>query len=252
MQQCQALVQGFLGRLWVDPTSSWHPSLPCSFQPFCLLWLSGPLLALVGASGSQDVCGREERADCCGEGRGYPQQPRGTTSTEVTAAALPWPSHRCVGTARLAATVAPGQGRDGRGLRQETYIPRRSGPPLGTLPARRAVCGQCHLPWGPGRRCPCLAPLGTAGERRVGGSLQMAPSTASRHSLPPANGCLGGAACGTPRRPQPQPQSHLAVTVVTTQWDGTSVGVAPWLCRPPTHPTHPACWGGSYFEARAV
>lgn len=146
----------------------------------------------------------------------------------------------------------PGQGQDGRALRQETYIPRRSGPPLGTLPARRAVCGQCHLPWGPGRRCPCLAPLGTAGERRVGGSLQIAPSTASRHSLPPANGCLGGAACGTPHRPQPQPQSHLAVTVVTTQWDGTSVGVAPWLCRPPTHPAHPACWGGSYFEARAV
>ncbi|KAB0396024.1 hypothetical protein E2I00_012903, partial [Balaenoptera physalus] len=62
--------------------------------PFRLLWLPGKLLALVGASGPQDVCGRVERAKCCGEGRGCPQQPCGTTSTELTAAALPRPSHR--------------------------------------------------------------------------------------------------------------------------------------------------------------
>lgn len=104
-------------------------------------------------------------------------QPCGTASTEVTATARRWPSHRCVGAPRLADLVSPSCNGGpwsapgvAAALHQEPCIPFPSLLPLGTSPARRAVCGQHHLPWGPGRRCP--RPSGGCWEAGVGGGLQ--------------------------------------------------------------------------------
>lgn len=155
----QTLAWGFLDWPWVGPMHSWHCSPPCPFQPFCLLclpshsWPWREHLAPRMSAGGRGV------AEHGGAGRGGLRWPCGTTSTEITAAAPRWPSHRCAGTPGLADLVSPpcsGSPWSGPGSGSSSV------PPLGTSPARRAVCGQHHLHGGPGRRCPRPAPLGAA------------------------------------------------------------------------------------------
>ena len=240
MQQCQALVRGFLGRPWVDPTSSWHPSLPCSFQPFRLLWLPGKLLALVGASGPQDVCGGVERAKCGGKGRGCPQQPCGTTSTELTAAALPRPSHRCVGTARLAAAAAPGQGRDGRALRQEAYIPRHSGPPLGDLAGKEGSLWAMPPALGPGEKVPLSCPSGgcwgeAGGRQPADSALNGLQTLTSPGQRLPWRSCLWGTPPPAATASEPPGSDSCHHPVGWDQRGGSTLAVlAPY-------PPYPSC-----------
>ena len=94
----------------------------------------------------------------------------------------------------------------------------------------------------------CLSGGGGGG----GGSPQIAPSTASRHSLPPANGCLRGVARGLrgtppPAAAAPEPPGKLQFPPPSVR--GQGVGE----CQPPNPPlTHRACRGGSCSKARTV
>ena len=86
----------------------------------------------------------------------------------------------------------------------------------------------------------------------MGGSPQIASSTASRHSLPPANGCLCGVARGLrgtppPAAAAPEPPGKLQFPPPSVR--GQGVGE----CQPPNPPlTHRACRGGSCSKARTV
>ena len=126
------------------------------------------------------------------------------------------------------------------------YIsPCPSGPPLRTLQARRAVCGQCHLPWCPGRRRPVL-PLWGLPERRgwAGGrqptdsilnGLQTLTSPGQRL---PLRSCSRPA--GHPATRSRSPRATWQVAVPTTQCEGTGCGRVP----APQPTPYPPCMPG--------
>lgn len=134
MPQCRAPVQGFLGGRGWAPPSFWHagpqllPALPPSVSAGQTpgsgrsIWLPGCLRG-------------KEGAECCGAGRGGPQQPSGTTSTELTAAAAPaLPQVR--GPARLYSAEAPVGPGVAAALHQEAHSPLPLWPTLGDLACR--------------------------------------------------------------------------------------------------------------------
>lgn len=119
------------------------------------------------------------------------------------------------------------------------YIsPCPSGPPLRTLRAKRAVCGQCHLPWGPGKRLPVLPLWGLLGRRGWAGGRQ--PTNSALNGLQtltspsqrlPLRSCSQSA--GHPATHRHSPRATWQVAVPTTQCEGTSV------CKGASPPTHP-------------
>ena len=65
--------------------------------------------------------------------------------------------------ARLAATVIPGQGQDGRALRQKIHIPLPLQPTLEDLAGKKGGLWAVPPALGPREKAPCPAPLGAAG-----------------------------------------------------------------------------------------
>lgn len=71
--------------------------------------------------------------------------------------------------ARLAATVIPGQGQDGRALRKKVHIPLPLRPTLEDPAGKKGSLWAVPPALGPREKAPCPASLGAAREAGVGG-----------------------------------------------------------------------------------